>query len=291
MTNTCILTDEIAQFLDVSFPGQERVHLMPMGVTFTGLDGIDRDKLKAFHLPNSRYGRSTVTLNQPQLEDFRQAFTNLSRKYDEIVAVLSASWLTHSVRTARIAAASATGGAKIEIIDSDSLGVGMGYLVTLAARLAAQNASATTIKRYLLGMVSKVYSILCIRNFSYLESLGLIESSQAIVGEMLNVSQVYYVNQGELIPVQKVRNARHLIECFQEFVGEFEHPGHIALLQSGMGFQQEVRTLRERFTSDYPIAKLSEQNLSLPIAALLGPLAFGLFLWETDPEEALDQEL
>ncbi len=281
MNKTCILTDEIAQFLEQSFPGQEMVHLMSVDVPARDAVGGSGGKIKINQLPHSRFSERAHDISLPTEADFGRVFTSLARQYSDMVVLLPASWLTGSVAVARRAAASLHSSLHIEVVDSESLGVGLGYLVTLAAGKAVQGADAVTIKRYLKGMIPKVFSVFCLRNLSYLEPLGLIGKSQGIVADMLGVTQVFYANEGELVPVQKIRNARHFVESIQEFVTEFTAPLQIVFLQGGHGYHQEIRTLRERFLEEYPAVQISEHNLSLPLAALLGPQAFGLFLWET----------
>jgi fatty acid-binding protein DegV len=115
---------------------------------------------------------------------------------------------------------------------------------------------------------------------AYLERLGLINASQAFVGEMLAVQQLFYLNAGTLIPVQKIRNSRHLVESMLEFVAEFADPQRVALQQAATGYHQEARTIRERLTQEYPEVGINELSMTLPLAALFGPQSLGLFLWE-----------
>jgi DegV family protein with EDD domain len=282
MTRTCILTDETAQFLDLSFNGQECVHLMPLEVRGLERERANGGKPKVSQFPESRYGALSPSVSLPSVADFQHTFANLARQYDEMVVVLPPSWLTGNLEIASKAAANGAAGMKIEIIDSDSFGIGLGYLVKKAAEQAAAGANAVAIKRRLKGLIPQVYSVFCLRNFSYLEALELLTKPQAIIADMLGISQIFYNNMSQLVPVQKVRNARHFVESIQEFVSEFEDPAHIAFLQNGHSYQQEIRTLRERFLLECPNVLLTEHTLSAPLAALLGPQAFGLFLWENE---------
>ncbi len=276
----CILTDEIAQFMDLSFRGQEHVHLMPVTVNLPEHLEQSGEKVRAHQLPDTFPENGKYSLTLPGEKDFLRVFQHLLREYDEILVLLSAAWLTGTMRSAVKAANQTKASGKIELVDSEAVSVGLGMLVSVAAEMAADGQPAKVIKKEIMGIVPHIYSMFCLRSFSYLEPLGIIQKPQALVAEMLKVTQSFYGNQGRLIPVQKIRNSRHMIECVQEFVGEFGDPRHIALLQGGSYFQQEIRSLRDRISQDYPKAQITEHKVSLQLGYLIGPQSFGLFLWE-----------
>lgn len=280
MNKTCILTDELAQFLDLSFSGQDRVQRMPMAVQVAGLSPAEVNELRPAQLPFVRSAAPLPVLSPPSVDAFVQAFTNLSRQYTEIVCVLSSARLTDCFDNAVKAAEITRGRCKIALVDTGAVGVGLGVLVAAAAGRAAAGADSAEIKRYVMGISNKVYSIFCVRNLAYLERLKLASPAQAFVGEMLDVHQLYYLNLGTLIPVQKARNSRHLVESLLEFVSEFEDPRNVTLQQSASGYHQEARTVRERLAQEYPEVEIREMAMTLPLASLFGPQTFGLFLWE-----------
>jgi DegV family protein with EDD domain len=277
MDTVCILTDGMAQFLDLEFEGQDLVQLMPMHVD---MNGAPVEEIRPHQLPHVRTRDPAPVLRAPAVEAYFNVFLNLSLTYREIVVVTSSAGLTASYRNAAAAAEQTEGRCRVEIVDTGSVGVGQGILVAAAAIQSAAGQDAVGIKKYLMGVSEKVYSVFCLQNMTYLERLGLINASQAFIGEMLEVQQLFYLNAGTLIPVQKIRNSRHLVESMLEFVAEFADPRRVALQQAATGYHQEARTIRERLIQEYPEVGISELALTLPLAALFGPQSLGLFLWE-----------
>ena len=277
MDAVCILTDGMAQFLDLEFEGQDLVQLMPMHVDLNGTQG---EELRPHQLPHARTRAPAPGLRAPAVEAYVNVFLNLSLTYREIVVVTSSAGLTRSFLNAAAAAVQTEGRCRVEVVDTGSVGVGQGILVAAAAIQSAAGHDAVRIKKYLMGVSEKVYSVFCLQNMTYLERLGLINASQAFIGEMLEVQQLFYLNAGTLIPVQKIRNSRHLVESMLEFVAEFADPRRVALQQAATGYHQEARTIRERLIQEYPEVGISELALTLPLAALFGPQSLGLFLWE-----------
>ncbi|HUF37281.1 MAG TPA: DegV family protein [Anaerolineales bacterium] len=280
MKPVCILTDGMAQFLDLEFSGQELVQLMPMQVDIAGANGAGDEELRPNLLPHARSGAVAPGLRAPSVEDFARVYLNLALTHDEIVVVASCGGLTESYHNAAAAAEQTRGRCRVEVIDTGTVGVGQGILVAAAAVQSASGMDGGRLKKYLLGVSEKVYSVFCLKNMAYLVRLGLISTSQAYIGEMLGVQQLFYLNAGTLIPVQKVRNSRHLVESMLEFVAEFNDPQRVALQQAATGYQQEARTIRERLLQEYPEVGINELALTLPLAALFGPESLGLFLWE-----------
>jgi fatty acid-binding protein DegV len=101
------------------------------------------------------------------------------------------------------------------------------------------------------------------------------------VGEMLGMLPIFSLEEGKLSPLEKVRNRHHTIDFFQEFLDEFEHLQHIALLQHSVMNTQDSRILREHFQDGFQKTTFTEHAISLPLAILLGPSASGLFLLES----------
>lgn len=280
MISTCILTDELAQFVDLSFDGQDHVQLMPLHLGMDGGSVVDLSRLKATQMPHARTGSPPPSLIAPGVDAYVQAFSSIARDYSDILAVLPAGGLSESYHNASIAAEMMEGTCKAAVVDTGSVGVGLGVLVAAAAERAASGADVNEIKRDLLGISNEVYAVFSITNLAYLQDLSIATASQAIVGEMLDVQQLFYLNSGTLIPVQKIRNPRHMVESIVEFVAEFNDPQRVAIQQAATGFHQEARAIRERLNLEYESVAIHEMAPTVALAALFGPQSFGLFLWE-----------
>jgi fatty acid-binding protein DegV len=93
---------------------------------------------------------------------------------------------------------------------------------------------------------------------------------------------LFVLEQGQLIATQKARSSRHLVDCMHEFVGEFDSLEHIAVVQGVPPFEQEVRSLRERFSLEFGAIPVSEHTIGPSLASLLGPRSLGLFVMERE---------
>jgi fatty acid-binding protein DegV len=125
-------------------------------------------------------------------------------------------------------------------------------------------------------LIPRVYTIYCTQSLTYLSHSGQLDQAQALVGEMMGVTAFFLMEHGSLIPVQKARNARNMVDIFEEFISEFGDLRHIAMIQGVPPFSGEIRSLRERIQVMYPDTPYSEHLMGAAVATMLGPRSLGL---------------
>jgi len=280
MSRICILTDSTAHFPYFAFNGHEHVSVIPHTVRFRGEHQQDHKDLPLIF---TQAEKSTTPIPQafpPSAESFLHTFANLANTYSEIVAILISSHLSQTVQIAQKAASLFKGPASISVIDSQTTAAGLGLLVRAAAEAAQRGMSSAEINRVVRGLIRHIYMILCLPDLHYLSQSGQLDPAQAVIGEMLGVIPFYILENGRLVPVQKARNPRNLVDIFHEFVSEFDQLRHLALLQGLPGFEQESRNLRERIHQCFPSTPFSEHTMNASLATILGPHSLGLIAME-----------
>jgi DegV family protein with EDD domain len=280
MPRVCILTDSTAQFPAPVFPGCELVNVIPLHVELNKVLYTDAKDIRTANLPASIRQSDGPKALPPTVEEFQEVFSNLARKYSEIVTIVVSSHLNPVITTAKEAALAAEGPARIHVIDSQTTAVGLGLLVQAAANAARTGSNGMEITRLVRGMVSKIYTVFCVQSLSYLYKSGHLDPAQAIVGEMLNVMPFLILENGRLVPIQKVRSSRHLVDILHEFIMEFSNLEHIAIIQGVPPFEQEARNLRDRINAEDTSPSFSEHTLGAALASILGPRSLGVVVWE-----------
>jgi DegV family protein with EDD domain len=275
----CILTDRTVQFPARSFEGQEIVQVMPIHVYRDGME-MDSDSLRAGMFPPSLRTKSRPEIITPSVQDFQQTFTSLGSRYEHIIVLLSAAALCDSIVHAREAAESQGYSASIEVIDSQTTSAGLGFLVQNAAEAIAAGGDIKAVRREIRGNLPKVYSIFCLTGLTYLERLGIINPSQAVIGEMVKMIPFFVLSHGVMIPTQKIKKPRHLVDAVCEFADEFSELKHVALLNGFPPFDTETRMLRDRLQLMFEDISISDHAINAPLASLIGPRSLGVFLWE-----------
>ena len=279
MGSVCIVTDNTAQFTQPSFVGRNSITIVPLETRLNG-SMQDGNAVKASNLPFSADDELHPELVSPSLEEFRQLFIALSLKFDQIFGIFLSSSLNDCYSHANLAAASLHGHNTISLIDSQTTSIGLGFLVQAAAEALARGLNLVEVEHLIRSLVPHIYAAFCTPSLSYLYYAGFLDQAQAIVGEMMGMLPIFSLEEGKLTPMEKVRNRRHTIDFYQEFMDEFDHLHHIALLQNASPNAQEARLLREHVQLEFPKISFTEHSINLPLATLLGPSACGLFLLE-----------
>ena len=278
-----ILTDSSAHFTQPKFPGQEFISIIDFEVSFDGRVIIDGREAKSLNFPPSLVNYSPEKgphLIAPSVEMFIQHIERLRQRYQNVLLILQSAYLSAAYENALQAASLLQCSANIAVINTQTISTGLGLLVQNAAGQVAQGVVFNKIEAYIRRNIPRVYTLLCTPALSYLSHNGFITRPQAIVGEMLGVLQVFSLEEDRLAPLEKVRNYRHAVELFMEFLGEFEQLSYVALIQS-MPTLTETHLLRQFVAETFPGTTFTEHKANLPITALFGPRFLGLIALET----------
>lgn len=282
MGNLCILTDAAAQFTHPGFPGYQHVWVVPYDVSLRGLIYPEGEGIRWNYLPPSTLNGIQPRLRPPDPETFYSLFQKHANDYSHILAIFSSSELVPVYKAAEEAAQAAKNLVPITLIDSQTLSIGVGLLVQIAAQEAINGKDPWDIEQKIRRTIPKLYTLICTAGLSYLYEAGFIEKPQAIAGEMLNMLPVLSFEEGKISPIEKARNVRGALDFFQEFLEEFENLAHIAVIQGLPPFNHETQILRNYVHEMFPDVPFSEHSLNLPTAILFGPRTIGMVILEGD---------
>jgi DegV family protein with EDD domain len=271
MGRVCILTDGTAQFTCTEFPGYNFVKV----VSFEPQPALLQSG-----------GSSKPRLSGGTAEDFLNQFQLLGTIFQEIMVITVSSALSPVTWNVSQAVARYNGRANVQVVDSQTTGIGLGLLVQLAAEAAAAGMGLAEIDRLVRIALQRVYTLICIPSLTVLAETGYLTRGQATVGEMLGLLPIFNIDEGKLVPMGKVRTLRHLLDSFQEFIEEFSNPYHIAFFKPLNGRTFRTRPLREYVRDSFPGSPFSEHVLNANLAAMFGPQSMGVVVMEP-PERIL----
>lgn len=285
MSATCILTDSSAQFLNEDLHHYEHLVVVPHRLVIDAESFPDTQDAGLLQHLASTGDLSQITVEAPSSEAFRQALSQLSQKYQNIVMILLSSQLSQAYQNAQQAAYLMRGAASIQVIDSQSIGAGLGMLVHLAVEANEAASQPTQINRLVRGMIPHIYSIFCLQSLNNLAQAGHLDPAQAAIGEMLGIIPFYVLDGGKLVPLQKARSMRQVVDILHEFVTEFEQLDQIALLHGTLPYEQELNNLRERLEQDFAGTPIRELAFGAAMTVMFGPRSLGIAVQEHAHED------
>jgi DegV family protein with EDD domain len=278
MPNILILTDSSVQFLHPSFLGKNLVRTIPLSIE---LRGKVYEDIRPADLPPFADEELRPRVVPPTLEKLWDQLKSTSENGTSILAVLSSASLCTCYEQVKKAADDLKGRYEIEVIDSQTISVGLGIVVQAAADAISKGEKIDTVEKKVRGMIPRIYSTFCIPGLSYLYYSGCMDQAQALVGEMLNLLPMFTLEEGLLSPVEKVRSHRQVIDLFQEFLEEFDQLQQIAFIQNSMNISSESRLIKDRAQNSFPKTPFTEHALNPVLATLWGPRSQGLFVLES----------
>lgn len=274
MASIGILTDTTAHFPQPKFPGQDQIILIDFSLTFQGTSLGECRENKSLDLPHTLIGwepEKAPHLSPPSVEEFYQHYLLLHQRFSDLLVITHSAQLSPTYENALQAAEILHGTSRIAVINAQTISAGLGLLVQATAQYISQGLAFDQIETLVRRNVPKIYTLLCTPAFSYLAYNGLLSHPQAIAGEMLNLIQVFTFEEDRLVPIEKVRNYRHAVEFFIEFLSEFEDLTHVALVQTSSTPLSETYLLRQYVGETFPSTTFTEHKANLPMMTLFGP--------------------
>ncbi len=256
----------------------------------TEIEEIYQDKTEIDHEELLlRMGRHRVhpSVVGPMSNQFRRVYTRLTNQTNQIISLHSSASLSPICAEAQKAAREFLGRCDIVVIDSETISLGLSILVQEAARLAAQSVPLGEIMRQIRGIIPRIYIVFITDTLDYLEHSHLISPAQAILGAMLNIRPFLAIEEGQIIPMEKVRSRDRAIDKLIEFAGEFSNIEQIAILQNTPYPTEQTKVLRERLD---PIVAGRELPILLYgplLASHIGPDGMGLLVYEGPSQKIL----
>jgi DegV family protein with EDD domain len=137
------------------------------------------------------------------------------------------SRLSGTCNTAAMAAR-AVEGAHVHVVDSLTACMAEGDLVLTAAHLAEEGLPAAEIARRVEAMRPRVEVAIMLDSLAHLQRGGRIGRAQSMLGTLLNIKPIVSVEEGIVVPKQRVRTASRAL---QEMADEVKSRGPLASLR------------------------------------------------------------
>lgn len=284
MARVKIVTDSTAQ-LETSVAKKLGITVVPLTVRLGDeifQEGVDITAEEFFQ----KLDRSSAipVAFPPTLEDFQAAYTKLIKTTDQIMSIHISSKLSQTCNRATAASQAFLGRCEITVVDSLTTSLGLGILVTAAAQAAVKGQPLDEIEFMIRGMIPRIYIVFLSESLEYLERKGRIGQSQALLGTMLNIKPFLAIEDGEIIPMEKVRTREGAVDKLFEFVGEFSHIEQIAIVQSTPEPLEETKLLIERLQTIFPKADPPIVVYGPVLACHIGPNGLGVIVYEGSEE-------
>ncbi len=199
-----IVTDSTAH-LPEGFADRHAVRVVPLRVLVDGravLDGVD---IGPVELAAAFAKRLTVSTSRANPDEFIPVYRQL---LDEgaagVVSVHLSRELSGTWESARLAALEVDA-ERVRVVDSRTTVMGLGFAVLRAAGAAADGAGVAEVEEVAVRAAAGTHTFFMLETLEYLRRGGRIGAGAALLGTALAVKPLLYVDNGRIVPLEKVR--------------------------------------------------------------------------------------
>lgn len=241
-------------------------------------DGIDIE-------PGDFYKRLSVDKVMPSTsqvtpEEFKKMYGKLIEEGYDILSMHISGKLSGTLDSA-IQAKQAFPNANIELFDTNSTSMAMGFQVLSAARMAQTGATLKECKAVAEQAVHKTGVYFVLSTLEFLHRGGRIGGAQAFMGTMLNLKPILELKEGRIEPVERVRTLSKAVDRLLDLVEAriTNEPGPIRLCAVHANAPEAGNALLEKAVKRFPNSLVTDTVLSTVSPVLgthAGPGALGL---------------
>jgi fatty acid kinase fatty acid binding subunit len=210
--------------------------------------------------------------SQPAVGAFEEVFRRYRDAGDDVVAVLISGKVSGTVGAAS-AAAKSVDGEHIDVIDSFTTSMALGFLAIEAARLATTGADRKVVAERVRELVPKARVLAAVDTLTYLEKGGRIGRARALLGSLLNVKPLITLQDGEVAPLGRARGRPQAIDRLVELLRRDGELSHLAVLHGGA--LADAQSLKERVAGNYPGLEIPLAETGAVIGTYTGPGVIG----------------
>jgi DegV family protein with EDD domain len=267
-----IVTDSTADLE----PAQQRefgITVVPLNVHFG--DQVFRDRVDLSGEEFFRRLRTAQQLprtSQPSVGSFEDAFRGVRDKGDDVVAVHLSSKVSGTYNAALMAAQS-VGRDHIDVIDSQTASMALGFLALEAAQRAAGGATREAVRDHVESLVPKAKVLCGIDTLHYLEKGGRIGRARALLGSLLNVKPMVTLRDGAVEPLGRARSRTQLVDRLVQLLTREGRLSRLAVLHGAA--LQDAEKLRDRVRPSYPDLEISLTEVGPVLGTHTGPGVIG----------------
>ncbi len=160
-----------------------------------------------------------ISTSRPSPSVFAEVYERLAVEgAEEIVSVHLSGAMSATVESAELATKEVS--VPVRVIDSRSIGMGLGFPVLAAAQAAASGADADRVEQIARSRCASASVLFYVDTLEYLRRGGRIGKAAALVGSALSVKPLLHLVDGNVTPLEKVRTTSKALTRLEELTLE-----------------------------------------------------------------------
>lgn len=216
--DVAIVTDSTA-YLDPHTAAERDIRVVPLQVVVDGRPLEEGREIGPREVAAALRRRARVSTSQPAPRAVLDVYESVAAEgASSIVSVHLSGQLSGTVDVARLAARDAP--VPVEVVDSQSLGMGLGFAVMTAADAADRGLAVDEVADAATSRARRSSAFFYVDTLEYLRRGGRIGAAQALVGSALAVKPLLHLGEGAIQPLEKVRTSSRAVARLEDLAVE-----------------------------------------------------------------------
>jgi len=206
---------------------------------------------------------------QPTPQDFADVYQKLSKEADGIISIHLTGKLSGTCSSALQGKEMIGKACPIEVIDSQTLTMGLGMLAIEAVTMVKSGKGLPEIVKEVKRIAPGVQLWGLLDTLKYLALGGRIGKAKALLGSVLNVKPLLTLKDGEVVPAGRARTRAKGIDSLFEFVKSAKDIKDLTVVYNTT--PDDAKNLVERIGSVFPKERIRLAGLGPVLGVHCGP--------------------
>jgi DegV family protein with EDD domain len=273
--------------LPLHFYEENGAILFPLKVQIDGTEYEDLKTIQPRQVYDAIRAGNLPKTSQASPAGFKEVFTELAKNKQAGIYIAFSSELSGTYQTAVMISEQVKEeypDLDLTIIDTKCASLGHGLVVKEAARLAKENHSKEEILNDIHFRIQHMEHLFSVDDLDHLAKGGRVSKASAFVGGLLNIKPLLNVENGKLVPIEKLRGKKKLLRRIVELMKE-----------RGEGFENQVvgisnaddeetaNEMKAMIIQEFNPKEVVITSIGAAIGSHVGPGALAIFFLNKQP--------
>ncbi|WP_053220381.1 DegV family protein [Virgibacillus senegalensis] len=283
--NVKIITDSACD-LSQSHYEKYNIDMVSLTVELDNKNFEDARTISAKAVYDAMRGGKAPKTSQVSPHKFREAFENYAKQNQPCLYLAFSSELSGTYNAGRMAMQEVKEDYpdwEVEAIDTHCASLGHGLVVLRAAQLAQEGANLSEVIEVATYHANHMEHIFTVDDLEYLYRGGRVSKTAAFVGSLLKIKPLLHVEDGKLIPLEKIRGSKRVLKRMVDVMEERgtnlqNQPIGISHGDDLASAEQLAEMIKDRFHTE----EIHIEMVGSAIGAHSGPGTLALFFLNDD---------
>ena len=271
-----VVTDSTA-YLPYGVAERLAVPVVPLQVVLGGRSGAEGTEVTPAQVASALASWVPVSTSRPAPAEFAAVYREaLDQGASAVVSLHLSRELSGTWDSARLAAAEVDPDL-IRVVDSRSAAMGLGFAVLAAAEAAAGGGSQDDVYAAAVATAERTTTLFYVDTLEHLRRGGRIGAAQALLGTALSVKPILHVQDGRIVPLEKVRTVSKGIARLEALALTAAGDGPADVAVQHLAADERAGVLAERLRARLPqIGRFYASEIGAVVGAHVGPGVLGV---------------